>query len=402
MDYTILDELIKITKKNDAPKAKKQQYLIEMVALLKEEGFSKISQTYLREGFSFDGARPLIDYLFKMEPENRNKAAKEFLKCDIMRENEKAIAFKFELELLAYCLNYAPTENFLVEELIKDIPLKTKNKTKKPFKDIQKIFEKNFLKELDNNAPMIDLQKVDVKPGFLKDFIKLFVELIENVSEQPALGPKKKKVKDWIFVDLSKEKPQKQKACNKKELVIQEIPKTEENKVDIDRFVQGVTLQEYESFEKTMTLFMCKVKETVIEAENIKKTLAKKNKEINKLTQELSFLKTEKSEMICSLTTLQQEAEEMGKRLASLETENHNQKLEIEKAKSVVSIYSIDKQNAQSEQLNAIAAKLKAEYRDFLDAKDMEMSVDLGENLRYQLESVFKILIKAGIDVERR
>ena len=69
---------------------------------------------------------------------------------------------------------------------------------------------------------------------------------------------------------------------------------------------------------------------------------------------------------------------------------------------SIISVYSSDKQSSQTEQLNAIASKLKSEYRDFKDVENEEMSIDLGENFRFQLQSVFKILTKAGIDVERK
>ena len=45
---------------------------------------------------------------------------------------------------------------------------------------------------------------------------------------------------------------------------------------------------------------------------------------------------------------------------------------------------------------------MKPEYRDFKEVENEEMSIDLGENFRFQIQSIFKILAKAGIDVERR
>ena len=77
-------------------------------------------------------------------------------------------------------------------------------------------------------------------------------------------------------------------------------------------------------------------------------------------------------------------------------------KNEIEKQNSVLSVFSEDKQNAQSAQLNSIASKLRAEYLDFQDATEMEMTIDLGENLREQIKSIFKILSKSGINADRR
>ena len=44
MNYSILDDLIRIEKKSDASKEKKQTYLHEMKTLLFEEGYSKKSE----------------------------------------------------------------------------------------------------------------------------------------------------------------------------------------------------------------------------------------------------------------------------------------------------------------------------------------------------------------------
>ncbi len=47
--------------------------------------------------------------------------------------------------------------------------------------------------------------------------------------------------------------------------------------------------------------------------------------------------------------------------------------------------------------LNRIAKQIKTEYQDFKSAENMEMSIDLGENLRDQLKNIFGILEKEGI-----
>lgn len=59
-----------------------------------------------------------------------------------------------------------------------------------------------------------------------------------------------------------------------------------------------------------------------------------------------------------------------------------------------------NRQMQSQEGLNKLAASLRLDYGDFCDAKDLEMSVDLGENMRAQLESVFSILKKHGIKLD--
>lgn len=47
--------------------------------------------------------------------------------------------------------------------------------------------------------------------------------------------------------------------------------------------------------------------------------------------------------------------------------------------------------------LNKLASNLKVDYSDFIDASNEKMTIDLGENMRAQLEEVFGILEKNGI-----
>lgn len=50
-------------------------------------------------------------------------------------------------------------------------------------------------------------------------------------------------------------------------------------------------------------------------------------------------------------------------------------------------------------QLNEIGTKLKAEYEDFYETQDCEMSIMLGEIYKHKLLQVAKILRQCGIDI---
>lgn len=50
--------------------------------------------------------------------------------------------------------------------------------------------------------------------------------------------------------------------------------------------------------------------------------------------------------------------------------------------------------------LNKLASKLKVDYADFKDVETEQMTVDLGENMRFQLQEVFNILEKNGIKIK--
>ena len=74
----------------------------------------------------------------------------------------------------------------------------------------------------------------------------------------------------------------------------------------------------------------------------------------------------------------------------------------IQKQSDVYTIYSTDSESKHAEKMNAIAARLRGEYKDFLESKTMEMTIDLGLNLQDQLEEVFNILMNNGIDIKGR
>jgi hypothetical protein len=52
-----------------------------------------------------------------------------------------------------------------------------------------------------------------------------------------------------------------------------------------------------------------------------------------------------------------------------------------------------------TESKNRLVRNLKVEYNDFQDAIGMEMSEDLGENMRIQLQTVFRLLKKGGFEL---
>ena len=47
-----------------------------------------------------------------------------------------------------------------------------------------------------------------------------------------------------------------------------------------------------------------------------------------------------------------------------------------------------------------LTEKLRFEYQDYMSAKNIPMSIDLGENMRGQLGDIFTILMKAGLDID--
>ena len=86
-----------------------------------------------------------------------------------------------------------------------------------------------------------------------------------------------------------------------------------------------------------------------------------------------------------------------GKQIAELEAVVSQYKDELLKAKEMVEILRRDKEKQSDETVKRLASRLRTYYLDYKDAISLEMSIDLGENMRDQLGEVFKILQDAGI-----
>lgn len=52
------------------------------------------------------------------------------------------------------------------------------------------------------------------------------------------------------------------------------------------------------------------------------------------------------------------------------------------------------------EHINRIASALRIEVQDFKSALDMEMTPELGECLRFQIQNIFRILKKNGVNLD--
>lgn len=83
--------------------------------------------------------------------------------------------------------------------------------------------------------------------------------------------------------------------------------------------------------------------------------------------------------------------------ISSLKESNESLSEDLAAAKGMLS--TLERRNARQadESTKRLASALRVEYQDYLDAADLPMDADLGENMREQLRSVFKILESNGI-----
>ena len=415
MDFSTLEELIKIPKKGNASKGKKEEYLLEMSILLNEEGYSASAEKYLISGFSFSSVSPLISLMHGKNSEEKYEIIEKVIRGSLFRKNDNGISFKIAVSLLCQVINKYPEEQKITEKIIGNIPNLSRNKEGNIIGGASKLIEKYFVNELNNNAILPDLSMLEIDLARVVEFCKLFSNLLVNIDPSKKTNINSlNRVKKWVSINTSE-------ASNVKETnKMENIKFIESNKKQLIseddfskkpfRFNELLDFAEYlKQAESRITATGLHIKSLEKSLSTIKENLNNTNTRYDRLKREHEVLKDQYNNKILENEKLYGEKVKLDLeferyRLAyEIKMEEINVlKQEIEKQESVISVFSADKQNAKNEQLNAIASKLKSEYIDYQDAVEMEMTIDLGENLRQQLNTVFKILTKNGINIKGR
>lgn len=150
-------------------------------------------------------------------------------------------------------------------------------------------------------------------------------------------------------------------------------------------------LRKQSSIMNTFSMKLRNLEEKLLEDQELIKSLKNRLDTEQKRGQTL-FL--EKQKLDEENQMLSQQLESTGMLLEELQSDydNHNQF-------SDTVIKGMEKD--QEAFMNKLASKLRIDYADFLDAKNEEMTKELGENMRAQLEEVFRILEQNGINIKK-
>lgn len=389
MNKEKLDLLMQIKKKSDASKTQKNEYISLMIELIKENGYSNQVEEYLFSGYSFAGVQPLTNLMNKMSFEERTAFVEQVLSGRLYALNEKGISFKLLVDLLTAFIIYFPQDKSIISKLIKLIPGKSKVKSGQLLGDAPKIVDKYFMSVISDNVKLPSLETLELSKEDMKKFTDIFVFVISSVKPSKKISEKKiKHVLDWLSPSDTKQS----NLTGNQETSSQTMPETT---IDKDAGIKPLKSDELKGLCERLLI-------TVDHYKGLEKGNISLNTKISALEKEIETKKAQLEGLETRIKENEKALNEQIDRNNSLEKELDEIKAERTKLQGVVDVYSEAKESSQTEQLNAIASKLKAEYRDFKDALEMEMTVELGENIKEQVIQIFKILAKAGIDVESR
>lgn len=421
-----LDALMKAKKekKKKEPTIKeKEAFRSAWLGLVADTGLAGRAEQFLYEGFAFCGAEPFYAYLIQTEDQNATLATMFSGKNYGIDSN---VSFRLVTHLLALMLNNNAPGNILAP-IIKRLPGACVNKDKKRLGTAEKILEKYFLAELRPDAELCPLADIGTKPVFINEFVALVSSIMDGIedagSTKGVVVKNIAKIRKWfadydisqsVSADTKTDQviPEATKNTEEKAKTISVADNSQEKKVQTPRVVVA---QPEEKVPSDMIAYLTELLgkaakvTTVVKAESTQQRV-----KIDALTQALEGEQNKLQGANQQISDLQDTITELRKKLSAAEGDIFalrqavaqrdaviaERDAEIAERVKMAEVLSRDRNKQADELLQKLASKIRIEYRDFVDALDVPMSCDLGENLRLQLQSIFDILEKGGMKIK--
>lgn len=422
----ILDSLMKAKKekKKKEPTIKeKEAFRSAWLSLVAGAGLSGRAEQFLYEGFAFCGAEPFYAYLIQTEDQNATLTTLFSGKYYGIDSN---VSFRLVAHLLALMLNNNAPRN-IIAPIIKRLPGACVNKDKKRLGTAEKTLEKYFLAELHPDVELCPLADIGTKPVFIKEFVTLvssIIDGIENAGSAKGVALKNiAKIRKWLAdYDISQSVSTDAKADElipasttvavEKAKIVPVADNPPEDRVHAPK----VTITQPE--EETPADMIAYLTELLGKAAKatavVKSESAQQRVKIDALTQALESEQSRLHGANQQIADLQDTITELRKKLSAAEGDIFVLRQTVEQRDAIIAekdaeiaervkmaeVLSRDRSKQADESLQRLASKIRVEYRDFVDALDVPMSCDLGENLRLQLQSIFDILEKGGMKIK--
>lgn len=419
----ILDSLMKAKKekkKKEPTIMEKEAFRSAWLSLVADAGLTGSAEQFLYEGFAFCGAEPFYAYLIQTEDQNATLAAMFSGKYYGIDSN---VSFRLVAHLLALMLNNNAPRNILAP-IIKRLPGACVNKDKKRLGTAEKTFEKYFLAELHPDVELCPLADIGTKPVFIKEFVTLVSSImdgIENAGSAKGVVVKNiAKIRKWLAdYDTSQSASTDTKAeqlipastivAAEKVKIVSVADNPPEDRVQAPKVI---VTQPKEEASVDMIAYLTELLGKAAKATAVVKSESTQQRvKIDALTQTLESEQSKLRGANQQIADLQDTITELRKKLSAAEGDIFVLRQTVEQRDAVIAeknaeiaervkmaeVLSRDRSKQADESLQRLASKIRVEYRDFVDALDVPMSCDLGENLRLQLQSIFDILEKGGM-----
>lgn len=411
-----MNALLRAKKENNKKEpslAEKEQFMQAWKSLVLESGFSKEVEGFLYDGFAFCGAEPFYWYLCQSDEQN-----------DVLRQlfsgrrygKDSNVTFRVLVHLFALFLNGKVSPDVLAP-IIVHFPSACVNKEGNRLGTAAKTMEKYFFGILSPSVELVPLADIGENPlvidAFISSLSKIVYDIKDSKTIKEPIATNITKVSAWAreYLDTLAETKgsveaatdvsdretvnrvsEKTKDDNKENPVSQSVNQPKDSLESLSALLkQAIALSNRIQNEREIQRTL--IRELEAQTEEARQKLAQSE-------ETLKMLESAVQERNESIRALEQKCKLLNQTVSEKEAVIADKDKEIKERMIMLEVLDRDKSRQADESLQRIASKIRIEYRDFMDALDAEMTVDLGENLRYQLISIFDILEKGGMKIK--
>lgn len=392
----LLRSLIEQEKKSPS-KSDCAQFEDTWLSLALENGLDDDLFGLLCDGFKFCGARPLAAY-YQSEG---NRCALPYSTISArspMRENKNEIALRMCISLLA-CELKAPNSPDQVVRLFKKAVELSIKKDGKVTKNLPQYVRRLLIGELSGNLIGIDGDLVKPEADALRRFYEFYSlplkEVAADSSQRASNRDAASELVRWLEgacgLQDSMRAGQEPISQQSNAVPSETVPQSAEDHglpIDNRGNVSVLSVEDVLAFirGRERKLDDAKSRYNSVMAENARLREARSGLEESLASTRQALEKVQQSNAV-----LRNKVEELENSASAL-------KDQLSESKQMLTILKSDAAKREGEASKRLSRQLATDYEDFMDAQDLEMTIDLGENMRLQLESVFSILKSSGIE----
>lgn len=436
--------------KNSANSQQKKEFTQLWLSAAREKGLTDDVIDALAEGINISHAEPLHTFLL----ENPSKSNVERVRMSrLTRAKDQDVALKLYISLLGFEL-VQPSSDACAPMIISVIPNVAKNKENKVFGTIAQTVKKylidplgNTYKKNHNSFPSIALP---AKP----ELSTILLPPLDELGTKRNLRSEQMQAIFWLKAWLEKanhptaksgdvtvannpshesksspstETASKLTTAGKKPAVPQALAKpagstastepaasaapsaSESTKISAaPKASVAPTAQDAPAAPAAPT-----IKEVIAALRMIDEELRNSKAQVEKLQRQLDEERVSSERLRGLVKSSQTEATELKRKLEGSEQQVNNLSFEntkadervqelqsnLDEANKMIDALSKSGSRESDEAMRRLTSKLRVDYQDYLDAVELPMTVELGENMRFQLESVFKTLKSFGLQL---
>ena len=420
MNRDLLEEISMSKKKNDISNTRKREFRVELENALKEVGLTEETVRYIITCASLGSAISFRNWIRNMDEVQINELYTQLASTKAFQENANMNTARFLLTLIIANMGDDMKFSFITADAIRRVPDLLLTKEGKVAANANKIIIFNFIEYVGVYKKWYALKELGLSDIERKQFVSIIRRAAEeykprNEDQRYAI----RNLSEWLkgetmeMEEITHVEPDEKAFAG-------EVTDTTPNKVMTGE-MQGHQIRQNQSQNYIHKGDDCKpaterkstaakrlleiasyVEAVETDCDRIKaefETIRKEKENFQRLYDRARQSIKEKEE---SFAKLEETLKETRKQLDEKDKMIEELEASIQKQSDVYTIYSTDSESKHAEKMNAIAARLRGEYKDFLESKTMEMTIDLGLNLQDQLEEVFNILMNNGIDIKGR